>query len=137
MIIRNISVRAKLILTTLVIVLILTFLALVYMDATRRSSRQADFIKLRSELSSEVLRLQNSFQTLMLEGESRQLPAFQRQVLVVDEQLMGIMHHETSSRNPELIRKSEQLSSHLLRFGETLRFTGRDDSIRWEQARLN
>lgn len=135
MIIRNISVRAKLILTTLVIVLLLIILALFYLDASQRTSRQAEFIRLRSELSSEVLKLQNSFHTLLLEGESGQLAAFQRQVLVVDEQLLGAMNHKSASGNQELVRKSEQLSSQLQRFGETLRFTGRDDSIRWEQAR--
>ena len=87
MIIRNISVRAKLILTTLVIVLLLTFLALLYLDATRRTSRQAELIRARSELSSEVLDLQRSFHTLLLEGSSGQLAGFQRQVLMVEEQL--------------------------------------------------
>jgi len=135
MIIRNISVRAKLILTTLVIVLLLIILALFYLDASQRTSQEAEFIRLRSELSSEVLKLQNNFHTLLLEGESGQLAAFQRQVLVVDEQLLDVMNHETASGNQELLRKSEQLSSQLLRFGETLRFTGQDDSIRWKQAR--
>lgn len=135
MIIRNISLKAKLILTTLVVVLILTFLTLVYLDASRKTSRQAELIKARSELMQEVLVLQNRFHSLRQEGAGGQLAGFQRQVLVVEEQLRGVMKHETASRKPELVRKSEQLSSQLLRFGETLRFTGGDDSIRWEQAR--
>jgi PAS domain S-box-containing protein len=135
MIIRNLSVRAKLILTTLVIVLLLIILALFYMDASQRNTQEAGFIRLRSELNSEVLKLQNSFHTLLLEGESRQLAAFQRQVLVVEEQLLEVMNHKTASGNQELLRNSGQLNSQLQRFGETLRFTGRDDSIRWEQAR--
>ena len=134
MIIRNISVRAKLILTTLVIVLLLTFLALLYLDATRRTARQTELIKARSELMQEVLVLQNRFQSLRLEGTGGQLGGFQRQVLMVEERLREVMQHETASRDEELVRKSEQLSEQLLRFGETLRFTGQNDSIRWVQA---
>ena len=135
MIIRNISVRAKLILTTLVIVLLLTFMALLYLDAARRTAEQAELIGARSELTSEVFALQNSFHTLLLEGGTGQLAGFQRQVHVVAEQLRRVMSRETASRNGELVRQSEQVWSHLERFGETLRFTGRDDSIRWIQAR--
>ncbi len=134
MIIRNISVRAKLILTTLVIVLLLTFLALLYLDATRRTARQTELIKARSELMQEVLVLQNRFHSLRQKGTGGQLGGFQRQVLMVEEGLREVMQHETASRDEELVRKSEQLSEQLLRFGETLRFTGQNDSIRWVQA---
>lgn len=135
MIIRNISVQAKLILTTLVIVLLLTFLTLVYLDVSRRTAGQSELIKERSELTSEVLALQNLFHTLLLEDGSGQLAAFQSQVLVVEEQLRGVMQDETTSGDRELVRKSEQVSAQLQRFGETLRFTGQNDSIRWVQAR--
>jgi len=135
MIFRNLSLRAKLILTTLVLILLLTSLALVYLDATRRTASQTDLIKTRSELTSELLLLNTRFQGLLQEGQSRQLAPFQRQLLVVDEALRSVMNHEFASRDQALVRKSEQLSTQLLRFGETLRYTGPDDSIRWMQAR--
>ncbi|TFH22814.1 MAG: PAS domain S-box protein, partial [Bacteroidia bacterium] len=78
---------------------------------------------------------QNRFHSLRQEGAGGQLGGFQRQVLVVEERLSEVMQHETASRDQELVRKSEQLSAQLLRFEETLRFTGRDDSIPWVQAR--
>jgi len=134
MIIRNISVRAKLILTTLVIVILLTFLALIYLDANRRISRQAELIKARSELSTKVLTLQNNFFTLLTEKGSGQLASFQSQVLNLEEELREVLSHESTLSNNNVLRKSEQLSTHLLSFVETLRFTGQDDSIRWIQA---
>jgi len=134
MIIRNLSLRAKLILTTLVLILLLTILALVYIDATRRTASQAGLIKARSELTSGLLLLNTRFQGLLQEGQRIKLAAFQRQVLVVEEALRGVMNHELASRDQALVRKSEQLSAQLLRFGETLRFTGQEDSIRWMQA---
>ncbi len=134
MIFRNLSLRAKLILTTLVLILLLTFLALVYLDATRRIAGQAELIKARSELTGELLALNTSFQGLLQEGQGRRLAAFQRQVLVVEEALRGVMNCELASRDQDLVRKSEQLSTQLLRYGETLRFTGQEDSIRWMQA---
>lgn len=135
MIFRNLSVRAQLILTTLVLILLLAFLSVVYLDAARKTSRQADLIKARSELAGEVMILQNSFQNMLLEGETTQLAGFQRQLLGVEEGIRGVMHHESASRNQELVLKSEQLNMQVLRLGETLHFTGRDDSIRWVQAR--
>lgn len=135
MIIRNLSVRAKLILTTLVIVLLLTFLALIFLDANRGAAGQYELIKARSELTTEVLALQNQFHELLLEDGSGQLAAFQSQVLLVEEQLRKVGQHEIPARDAELVRKSELLSNTLQRFGETLRFTGQNDSIRWVQAR--
>jgi methyl-accepting chemotaxis protein len=134
MIIRNISVRAKLILTTLVIVILLTFLALIYLDATRRVSRQAELIKDRTEISTKVLALQNSFFVLQAEKGSGQLVSFQSQVLNLEEKLREIQLNLSSSGDDKLYRKSEQLSTQLLSFVETLRFTGQEDSIRWVQA---
>ena len=81
-----------------------------------------------------MLVLNTSFQGLQQEGQSRQLAAFQRQVLAVEEALRGVMNQKLASRDEALVRKSEQLSTQLLRFGETLRFTGQEDSVRWMQA---
>jgi len=134
MIIRNISVRAKLILTTLVIVMLLIFLSLIYMDATRQTSRQAELIKARSALSSEMLVLQNSFHKLLMEKESGQVASFQSQVLSWEGDLMEVLSHQSAFKDANVLRKSEQLSTQLLSFVETLRFTGRDDSLRWVQA---
>ena len=44
MIIRNISIRSKLIMATLILVILLMALTLIYLDATRRVERQADFL---------------------------------------------------------------------------------------------
>ena len=67
MIIRNISVRSKLIMTTLVLVMLLIILALIYMDTSRRVESHAELLKERSGLNSNYLSLQNSFQALKTE----------------------------------------------------------------------
>ena len=134
MIFRNLSLRAKLILTTLVLILLLTVLALVYLDVSRRTASQAELTTARSELTSDLLLLNTRFQGLLQEGQSRQLAPFQRQVLVVEEALRKVMDHPFVSRDEALVRKSGQLSTQLLRFGETLRIRGQEDSLRWMQA---
>ena len=47
MIVRSISIRSKLQLTTLVVVLLLTLLALIYMDATKKNSRATELLQER------------------------------------------------------------------------------------------
>ena len=45
MIISTISIRTKLMLTTLITVLIVLILALIYMDATRRTEKEQQFLE--------------------------------------------------------------------------------------------
>jgi len=54
MIVRSISIRSKLQLTTLVVVLLLTLLALIYMDATKKNSRATELLQERSERKSNL-----------------------------------------------------------------------------------
>ena len=55
MIIRNISIRSKLIMTTLIMVMLLTVLALIYLDATSRVVSQSEFLIDHAELNKEFL----------------------------------------------------------------------------------
>ncbi|MDF1573592.1 MAG: hypothetical protein P1P86_00165 [Bacteroidales bacterium] len=60
MIFQNLSVRSKLILTTLFLVLVMIILALIYMDASRRLETQAELLNKHSGPDSSSLSLQNS-----------------------------------------------------------------------------
>lgn len=124
MIIRNISVRSKLILTTLIVVMLLTLLALIYTDASRRVVSQSELLKDRSELNTGFLSLQNSFYTLATEERPGELADLLRQIHQVEEQLRLVMLHETPPRDEGMVRKADQILSLLERFGETLRITG-------------
>ena len=124
MIIRNISVRSKLIITTLVLVLLLMFLALIYMDASRRVESHAELLTDRSGLNSNYVTLQNSFQTLKKEESPVGRANLLRQVHQVEEQVEKILSHEITIREEGLAGKTDQILSLLKRFEETLRNTG-------------
>ena len=124
MIIRNISVRSKLILTTLILVMLMTLLALIYMDASRHVVSQSELLKDRSELNTGFLSLQNSFYTLTAEERPGDLADLVRQIHQVEEQLRMVMLHETTTLDAGVVRKADQILSLLGRFEETLRITG-------------
>jgi len=127
MIIRNVSIRSKLILTTLVLVMLLTLLALIYLDASSRVVSQSEFLKDRSELNSGFLSLQNSFYALSDDERPGELADLLQQIHRVKEQIRSVIEHETYSRKKDVNRKAEQISSLLGRLEESLRM--KSDSI--------
>ncbi len=127
MIIRNVSIRSKLIMTTLIIVMIFVLLALIYLDASRRMERQSEFLEIRSELNSGFLSLQNSFYALSADKSPAELSALLQQKGQVEEDIRRVLEHEISSREENLNRKAGQIHSLLSRFEEHLRLNS--DSI--------
>ena len=121
MIIRNTSIRSKLILTTLILVLLLMALALVFLDATRRVESQSEFLRERSELNSGFLSLQNSFYALSVEGRPGELSDLLQQIHRVEEQMRLVLAHEISARDEGVSRKAEQIRSLLGSFEEAMR----------------
>ena len=129
MIIRNISVQSKLILTTLVLVVLLLVMMLVYMDASRRMVNQSELLKARTELNSGYLSLQNSFHNLVSEERPGNLADLLRQIPVVEKQVRRVMTHEIAAPDREVLRKSEQLLTLLEQFREALG-SGHNDQAR-------
>jgi len=121
MIIRNITIRSKLIMTTLFLVMLLILLALIYLDATRRVESQSAFLKERSELNGSFLSLQNSFYSLSTEERPGELSDLLQQRDLLDENLRTVLSHEISSGEEDLNRKAEQIRSLLVSLGENLR----------------
>jgi len=124
MIIRNISVRSKLIMTTLVLVMLLVILALIYLDTSRRVESHAELLKERSGLNSNYLALQNSFQSLKTEENPVEKANLLRQLHQVEERVQKLLSHEITFREEALARKTDQILSLLKRFEESLRNTG-------------
>jgi PAS domain S-box-containing protein len=121
MIIRNVTIRSKLFMTTLIMVMLFTLLALIYLDATRRMESQSEFLGIRSELNSEFSSLQNSFYALSAEKSPGELSALLQQKGQVEEDISKVLAHEISSRGENVNRKTEQILSLLGRFEEHLR----------------
>ena len=87
MIIRSISIRSKFQLTTLFIVLFLVILALIYMDASKKSSLKQDLLNERSTLQSEYFLLNTTFNQILIDNESNMTAVCISQVRRVEEQI--------------------------------------------------
>jgi len=137
MIIRNISIRSKLILATSLLVLLLMALVLVYLDSSRQVENQSGFLKDRTELNSRFLSLQNNFYSLSAEERPGDLAEFLQQVHRVDEQIRYVAAHQISSRNEPISHKADQMLSLLERLEETLRRNSPAGPARYMQARTD
>ncbi|NOR34930.1 MAG: HAMP domain-containing protein, partial [Bacteroidales bacterium] len=136
MIIRSISIRSKLQLTTLVVVLLLTLLALIYMDATKKNSRATELLQERSILQSEYLSLNNTFQRIVLDSESNLTAALISQLHRFEEQLRTLVDQEVVSQMDQIDRKSGLIFSTLDLLAEDLRPSDTDSSG-WFRARTD
>jgi len=137
MIFRNISIRAKMILTTLVLVVLLIFMALIYTDTSRRVESQSDLLQSRSELNGGFLSLQSSFQTLIMAGGSGTLAPFFQVARQVEKQLQIVMLHENSASDADVVSMGKQMLSLLDRFDESLRMRNDKQEIPGIQAQTD
>ncbi|MEA3461158.1 MAG: hypothetical protein U9R49_04700, partial [Bacteroidota bacterium] len=137
MIIRNISIRSLLIMTSLVLVLLLSLLTLVYMDASRRVVRHSELLAERSKLNIGFLSLQNNFHSLSPEEKPGELSDLLQQIHHLEEQIRVVISHEISSRDERVTRKAEQILSLLENFERTLRINNDTDRVSNMQARTD
>lgn len=125
MIIRNVSIRSKLILATSLLILLLILLSLIYLDSSRRLEGQSALLKDLSELNTSFLSLQNAFYA----SESlKEIPG-------LDDQIRQVMTHPLSSREEQLVRKTDQILALLKRFEETLQLNSPSNPEKEIQAR--
>jgi methyl-accepting chemotaxis protein len=120
MIIRNISIQTKLILTTLLLVMLLILMSLIYKDASRRMAGQQELLKARSELNSRYLALQDSFHNLAPGERPGSLADLMRLISGAEEQVRRVMDHEFIAPDRDVLRKSEQLLTLMGQFREAL-----------------
>jgi hypothetical protein len=131
MIIRNISIRSKLIMTSLILVVLLSLLALIYVDASRRLSDQSVLLKERNELDRRFLALQNDFYALSAEAIPAELAALLQQIHGMEEQLGVVVTHEIPAHNQAVSAEADQMRSLLDQLEESLRlYAGTDQAPR-------
>jgi methyl-accepting chemotaxis protein len=137
MIIRNISIRSKLILTSLILVILLSLLALIYMDASRRLASQSELLNDRSKLNTEFLALQNSFHSLLPGQRPEELAELLQQIHGTEEQIRVLLAYDISSRAESVMRKADQILTQLERFEENLRSIRDSDGVPGIQAQTD
>ncbi len=137
MIIRNISLRSKLIGTSLILVVLLSLLALIYMDASRQLSDQSELLKERSELNRRFLSLQNGFLALSPGRVPAELAELLQQIHGVEEQIGVLNAYEIPAYEEALRPKADQILSQLDRLEENLRFYTDQNQASWIRARTD
>jgi len=137
MIIKSISIRSKLQLTTLLMVLFLVVLALIYMDVSKKSSARQDLLKERSTLQSEYFSLNTTFNRILLDDESNMTAVCISQIHRVEEQMRIIAGHDAVSDLEQINLKSSQIFSLFDRLTEDLRIAGEGDTLQRFQARID
>ena len=137
MIIRNLSIKSKLILTTLILVLLLMALGLIFLDTKGRLARQTELLEDQWDLNSGFISLQNSFLALPEKESPEALSDLLYQAHSLTEQIGRIQTHEITSGNELLTRKAEQANALLARFEEALREVPGADQPAGTQAKTD
>ncbi len=141
MIIRIFSIRSKLIMTTVVIVLLFITLALIFIDASHQNDIRAKLTREQSLLHTKLNTFHTSFQRLVLDDESHLTANCISQIHGVEEQLRIILqlelvtHLADKDQVEQLDRKSKQIITCLDRFAGEIRTATGSDSGTWIQAR--
>jgi len=134
MIIRNISIWSKLIMTTVLLVLLLILLSLIYLDASRRVDRQSEILKEVSDINTAFLFLQNDFYSIEEPEQPGGLSDLIQRVHKLDDQIRKLMG---SFKDEQISRKADQILLLLQRFEGTLRLNSVSNPGKELQARTD
>ena len=137
MIIRNVSIKSKLILATALIVLLLMVLSLIYLDSSRGLEVQSALLKVRSELNSEFLGLQNRFLALSAEDHPGEFSDLIQSLHRTEEKIGPVRSQELVAKNEQIRRKADAILSLLERFEERLLNTRSTGPDLLQQARID
>lgn len=137
MIIKSITIRTKLMLTTLVTVLLLVILALIYLDASRHSGTRQVLFEELSALQSEYHSLNSTFLRMVLHKESSLTAGCLGHVRQVEDRLRKIIARESLSQEAQINLRSEQIFTTLGHLLDDLRIPVVADSTQWRQARTD
>ena len=137
MIIKGISIRTKLMLTTLVTLVFLVVLSLVLLDSSLRISSQNELFKERSTMLSEMRSLEHSFHRLVLEEEFGLLATCSGQARRLEARIRDLILHESLEQEQQIILIAEQARSTINLLVNDLRFPAQADSTGWIQARTD
>ena len=134
MIIRGISIRSKLQLTTLVIVVLLTLLALIFMDASRRNSDEAKLLQKRSVLLSEYGSLRTIYHQMVLANEVSLKATCIARIRLVEDQLRNTLNDDVKLQKSQIQRNSALIFTTLDRLTEDLLAPSNADTLQWLQT---
>jgi len=123
--------------TSLILVILLSLLALIYMDASRRLANQSELLNKRSGLNTEFISLQNSFHALLPGQRPGELAELLQQIHGMEEQIRVLLAYDISSRAEGVMLKADQILTLLERFEENLRTIREPDGAPGIQAQTD
>lgn len=134
MIIRGISIRSKLQLTTLVTVALMVFLSLVIMDASNRMGSSRELLNEQSALISRARTLEQSFYSLVKKGGAGMHATCIKDARRLETVLASISRHPFVEGEQELVLSSLQITSSLQILLDELSHADKTDSTAWNRA---
>ncbi len=137
MIIKAISVRSNLLLVTLATLVLLIALLLVFMDASDRISMEGELADARSEMLSEMLSLNRSFEKLVIGGEPGMAAECLGHLRSLESMVSQLKAHEILSGDQQVVLKAGQVQATLERLASDLHFPAGADPQGWRQARTD
>jgi len=137
MIINSISIRSKLILTTLVVVLLLTLLSLIFLDASRQVDIQAELLQERTLLNSDLQVLNRDLIHVLTDQDSKAVPAILNQVRKVEGQLLVLTQQKNLAQHEGFERISEQMLTTLEQLAKSVRQFNKADSSHAARVRID
>ncbi len=134
MIIKGISIRSKLLITTVVIITILTALSLVIMDASNRLSINRELLNQRSDVISRMRTLEHTFYSLARNGGPRLNASSIQEAHHLEAGISGITAHPSIAGEEPLLLNARQIVSSLQLFQDELSDHEIPDSSGWDRA---
>ncbi|MFO7671343.1 MAG: PAS domain-containing protein [Bacteroidales bacterium] len=111
MIIRGITIRSKLIITTLITVGIMVVLSLVIMDTSSRLSQHRELLKEQSSMITRMRALEHSFYSLVREENPRLRASCIEEAHLLGTGISGLMDFPTVAREEGLLLYGRQIRS--------------------------
>ena len=134
MIISGITIRSKLIITTLITVAIMVFLSLVIMDTSNRLSQRRELLNEQSKMISRMRSLEHSFYSLAREENPRLLASCIENAHLLGTGISGMMDFPTVAREEALLLYVRQIGSSTEIFLKTISDPAHTVSPGWSRA---
>ncbi len=137
MIFQGISIRSKLLMTTLVTLLLLMALSLIFMDSYSRISQNNKMLKMRSDLLYEMGSLEQDFLQMFSQEKREMIPACLGAASKLESRITTLERIESIIQDPHVATKSKQLHTNLDQLVDDLRLSSGADSIHWSRLRAD
>jgi len=138
MIIRGISIRSKLLITTLITIVVMSALSLVILDASNRLLSSTELLKQRSEMISRLLILEQSFNSLLREDSPQHQASAVANAHQLETAISVLAAHPSLESEEALQLKAKQAGASVRLLVEEISIQERTDIAGWEgsQAEL-